>query len=135
MRREWASSPFSWLAQSCTLWELSSTGLGSYAAFNWKAAVLFATGFLGGIFSSISGSGIDICSFACLTLLFRLTEKTATPTSVILMAINTVVGFLWREYAQEGIGDDSWNFFLVCAPSTSPHPALVSAPQSVGPSP
>eukprot|EP00614_Pseudopedinella_elastica_P002964 CAMPEP_0172610916 /NCGR_PEP_ID=MMETSP1068-20121228/30662_1 /TAXON_ID=35684 /ORGANISM="Pseudopedinella elastica, Strain CCMP716" /LENGTH=478 /DNA_ID=CAMNT_0013414741 /DNA_START=188 /DNA_END=1624 /DNA_ORIENTATION=- len=102
--------------KSCTLWELSSTGLGSYVAFNWKAAVLFATGFLGGIFSSISGSGIDICSFACLTLLFRLTEKTATPTSVILMAINTVVGFLWREYAQEGIGDDSWNFFLVCAP-------------------
>jgi hypothetical protein len=29
---------------------------------NWKACVLLATGFLGGIFSAIAGSGIDICS-------------------------------------------------------------------------
>jgi uncharacterized membrane protein YfcA len=84
---------------------------------NWKACILVATGFLGGIFSSISGSGIDICSFAVLTLLFRVSEKTATPTSVLLMAINTVVGFLYREYGQGGVESDAWGFFLVCAPS------------------
>jgi len=98
------------------LFQLSSTGWGSFVCFNWKAAVLVATGFLGGIFSSISGSGIDICSFACLTLLFRVTEKTATPTSIILMAINTVTGFLYRNYAMEGVSKDAWGFFLVCAP-------------------
>ena len=90
-------------------------------AFNWKAAVLVATGFLGGIFSSISGSGIDICSFACLTLLFRISEKTATPTSVVLMAINTVVGFLYRNYGQGGVEEDAWGLWLVCVPSTSVH--------------
>lgn len=88
----------------------------SYFTINWKACVLIATGFLGGIFSSISGSGIDICSFAVLTLLFRISEKTATPTSVVLMAINTVVGFLYRNYGQEGIQSEAWGFFIVCAP-------------------
>mmetsp|Transcript_6798 Transcript_6798/g.8768 ORF Transcript_6798/g.8768 Transcript_6798/m.8768 type:complete len:473 (+) Transcript_6798:139-1557(+) len=88
----------------------------SYFTINWKACVLILTGFLGGIFSSISGSGIDICSFACLTLLFRVSEKTATPTSVVLMAINTMVGFLYRQYGQGGIESDAYGFFLVCAP-------------------
>ena len=63
----------------------------------WKILVLLATGFMGGIFSSFAGSGLDICTFSVITLLFRVTEKTATPTSVVLMAGNTVVGFYWRQ--------------------------------------
>ncbi len=59
--------------------------------------VLIATGFVGGIFSSFAGSGLDICSFSVITLLFRVTEKTATPTSVVLMAGNTVIGTYWRQ--------------------------------------
>ena len=99
-----------------TLFQLSSKGPGAYVGVNWKALVLLLTGFMGGIFSSIAGSGIDISSFACLTLLFRISEKTATPTSVVLMAINTVVGFLYREYGQGGVEEDAWGFLLVCAP-------------------
>lgn len=103
---------------SATLWQLDAApgSVGSYVCVNWKALVLLATGFLGGIFSSIAGSGIDICSFAVLTLLFRVSEKTATPTSVILMAINTVVGFLYRQFGQGGVEHDAWGFLLVCAP-------------------
>ena len=58
----------------------------------WQAAVLVGVGFLGGIFSSVAGSGVDICSFSVLTLLFRVSEKVATPTSIVLMAINASVG-------------------------------------------
>ena len=83
---------------------------------NWKALVLLAAGFLGGIFTAMSGSGIDICSFAVLTLLFRLTEKTATPTSVVLMAVNTFIAMCYRHFWQEGLQPDAWNFFVVCAP-------------------
>jgi hypothetical protein len=36
-----------------------------------QAIVLTAAGFLGGIFSSVAGSGVDICSFSILSLLFR----------------------------------------------------------------
>ena len=83
---------------------------------NWKAIVLIVFGFLGGVFSSISGSGIDICSFAALTLLFRVTEKTATPTSVVLMAINTVIGASFSELVLGGISQEAVKFFEVCVP-------------------
>jgi len=54
----------------------------------WKAIVLLVTGLIGGFFTSFAGGGLDICSFSMLTLLFRVTEKVATPTSVLLMASN-----------------------------------------------
>jgi len=90
--------------------------LGRYININWKRETLFAFGILGGIFSGMAGSGIDICSFAVLTLLFRVSEKVATPTSVVLMAANTSVGFAYRQFAMGGVEKDSWGFFLVCAP-------------------
>ena len=84
---------------------------------NWKALVLLAAGFIGGIFTSFAGSGIDICSFSVLTLLFRVSEKTATPTSVVLMAINTVVAMCYCKWMmREGLEALAWDFFAVCAP-------------------
>ncbi|KAL6726684.1 hypothetical protein Aduo_008629 [Ancylostoma duodenale] len=62
----------------------------------WKAAVLTATGFVGGIFTAFAGSGVDICIFSMITLLFRVTEKTATPTTVVLMGLNSMVGAYYR---------------------------------------
>ena len=82
----------------------------------WKLIVLLMTGFIGGIFSAIAGSGVDICSFSILTLLFRITEKTATPTSVVLMAGNTVVGFYWRQVMQQAISADAYYYLAVCVP-------------------
>jgi uncharacterized membrane protein YfcA len=64
----------------------------NYTLLSWHTPVLLLTGAVGGVFSAVAGSGIDICSFAVLTLLFRVSEKTATPTSVCLMGANTVVG-------------------------------------------
>ncbi|VDN01802.1 unnamed protein product [Thelazia callipaeda] len=57
-----------------------------------KALILMINGFMGGIFTGFAGSGVDICSFSMLTLLFRINEKVATPTS------------------------DSWEYFAVCLP-------------------
>jgi len=85
-------------------------------AINWKACVLLCFGFCGGIFSSISGSGLDICSFSCLTLIFRVSEKVATPTSVVLMGINTVIGFLYREFGMGGVESAAWGYLKVCVP-------------------
>jgi len=88
----------------------------SFNPLNWKAGILMSAGFIGGIFSGLAGSGIDICSFACLTLIFRVTERTATPTSVILMAINTSIGFLYRQFGMGGVEQDAWGFWAVCIP-------------------
>ncbi|XP_057309888.1 uncharacterized protein LOC130647906 [Hydractinia symbiolongicarpus] len=89
----------------------------SIPEFNvWKAIVLLITGFAGGILSGISGSGIDICSFSILTLYFRVSEKTATPTSVVLMAINTVFGSYWRLVMINEIRPVTWEYLGVCIP-------------------
>ena len=58
-------------------------------------AVQTALGFVGGAFSGVAGSGIDICSFVCLAVSFCVLEKTSTVTSLVLMGVNTTVGFLW----------------------------------------
>ena len=79
---------------------------------NWKAMILLGAGFIGGIFTSIAGSGIDICSFSVLTLLFRVSEKTATPTSVVLMAINTFLAMCYCKWMmREGLEQLAWEFF------------------------
>ena len=111
-----------------------STGLAQCpkltVSINWKACLLVSFGFLGGIFSAMSGSGIDICSFALLCLLFRVNERVATPTSVVLMAINTVVAYLYRAFKMHEVDPESYNLWLVCVPIVvigAPLGAIVSS--------
>ncbi|KAK0396171.1 hypothetical protein QR680_001605 [Steinernema hermaphroditum] len=82
----------------------------------WKAVVLLLTGFVGGIFNSFAGSGVDICVFSVITLLFRVSEKTATPTTVVLMGLNSQIGFFWRAAIEEDIDQLAWDTLKVCAP-------------------
>jgi len=83
----------------------------------WHAVVLVFVGFLGGIFTATCGSGTDICSFSVLCLLFRISEKVATPTSVILMAINTVTGMCWRQFmTYTGAEPEAWKYLAVAVP-------------------
>ena len=90
----------------------------SIQGFNWwKALVLFSTGCVGGIFNGVVGNGLDICTFSVLTLLFRVSEKIATPTSVLLMALNSVVAVYWRGVMLAAITQEAWEFSAVCIPS------------------
>lgn len=81
-----------------------------------QKAELIAIGFIGGILSAILGNGIDICSFAFVTLKYRLSEKIATPTSVILMALNAVVGALLHGFVLQDMQPEAINFWMVCIP-------------------
>ena len=80
------------------------------------AAVLFGIGVLGGIISSITGSGLDIITFSLLVLAFRITESIATPTSVILMASNAVAGFFWKGVVLDGMAPEAFPYWYVCIP-------------------
>ncbi len=80
------------------------------------AFLLFSVGILGGIISSITGSGLDITIFSLLVLRLRINEKIATPTSVVLMGINAVVGFLWKGGVRADLASDAWNYWWVCVP-------------------
>ena len=86
-----------------------------------RIATLTSIGIFGGICSSIAGSGLDMATFSMLTLYYRVSEKIATPTSVVLMAINAVMGTLLRliPYGgayKEGEFDVLWKFVSVCIP-------------------
>lgn len=45
-----------------------------------------------------------------------MSEKTATPTSVILMAINTAVGFFFKGFWLGGMLPEAVGYWLVCVP-------------------
>ena len=73
-------------------------------------------GIWGGIVSGLVGTGIDIVCFSVMVLLFGLCETISTPTSVILMAINAIVGFAFHYYV---IGDFMLplsNYWLAAVP-------------------
>lgn len=42
--------------------------------------------------------------------------QTATPTSVVLMAVNALYGFWWRGWIQSSINDQSFLYLFVCIP-------------------
>ncbi|RLA24937.1 MAG: sulfite exporter TauE/SafE family protein, partial [Gammaproteobacteria bacterium] len=63
-----------------------------------ETGLLLVVGIVGGTISGSVGSGIDMICFSVLVLLFRISESIATPTSVILMAINSVLGVLLHIY-------------------------------------
>lgn len=77
---------------------------------------LLLIGVLGGTFSSVFGNGIDICTFAFVVLKYGLSEKVATPTSVILMASNAILGTLLNAFVLNTMQAEAINYLLVCLP-------------------
>ena len=69
---------------------------------NQSKLITICVGLVGGIVSGLVGTGMDICSFSVMVVLFNLCEKVSTPTSVVLMAINAAVGFFFHQFV---IGD------------------------------
>lgn len=78
--------------------------------------ILLLVGFLGGVLSGLVGSGIDMLCFAVLVLLFRISESIATPTSVILMAIQSVFGVLLQVFILGGINAQVQAYWLAAVP-------------------
>ena len=78
--------------------------------------MLVVTGMIGGVISSITGSGLDISIFALLVLGMGISEKVATPTSVILMACNALVGFGWKGTVGGGMAPEAWTYWWACVP-------------------
>ncbi|XP_042228009.1 uncharacterized protein LOC121870286 [Homarus americanus] len=82
----------------------------------WKILLILVFGFIGGIFTSFSGSGADICMFSLLTLFFKVSEKVATPTSVVLMALSSVVCWAWRSAVTQEMPQESWDYLFALIP-------------------
>lgn len=80
-----------------------------------RRLLFVAIGVVGGIFAANTGSGIDTLTFIVLTLAFGLNEKVSTPTTVIIMGLNSVVGFFVHGVVMQDIGI-VWEYWLVCVP-------------------
>ena len=80
----------------------------------YSKLILF--GFIGGIITSFFGNGIDIFTFCLLTLFYGICEKVATPTSVILMTINTILGFFLHLFIIKDFQQEAFNYWLCCIP-------------------
>ena len=81
-----------------------------------ETSILLTVGIVGGMVSGLVGSGIDMICFSVLVLLFRISESIATPTSVILMAVNSVFGVLLHVFVFAGISEQVQAYWLAAVP-------------------
>jgi len=91
----------------------------TFACTGWRPIlVLLVAGLVGGLISGIFGTGLDILVFSVIVLVFGLHERVATPTSVILMAGNSLVAVAWRELLPftEPMAAQAWAYWYACVP-------------------
>lgn len=81
-----------------------------------EKAVMLLTGAVGGCMTGLVGNGIDIICFSVMVLLFRLSEKVSTPTSVILMAVNAQAGFMLHLFVSGGFSGQVERYWLAAVP-------------------
>ncbi len=78
--------------------------------------IMLVTGAIGGSMTGLVGNGIDIICFSVMVLLFRLSEKVSTPTSVVLMAVNALSGFILHLAVLGGFTGRVENYWLAAVP-------------------
>jgi uncharacterized membrane protein YfcA len=77
---------------------------------------LIVFGVIGGVISSIFGTGINIFTFCLMTIYYRVDEKVATPSSVIIMTIETLLGFFLHAAVLKDFAPESFELWLTCIP-------------------
>ena len=82
----------------------------------WFSPILLLAGFAGGLAASLVGSGIDLILFSVMVLWLRTSTKIATPTSVILMAISSVVGVAFYVIRLGGLPAEPTSMWLAAVP-------------------
>ncbi len=78
--------------------------------------LLIVFGFVGGIISSLFGTGINIFTFCLLVVYYHINEKVATASSIIIMTIETILGFALHRQVLKDFGQDSFNMWIACIP-------------------
>ena len=77
---------------------------------------LIIFGLVGGIISSIFGTGINIFTFCLMTIYYRVSEKIATPSSVIIMTIETILGLFIHTQLINDFQPEAFEIWLACVP-------------------
>jgi uncharacterized membrane protein YfcA len=77
---------------------------------------LIIFGLIGGIISSIFGTGINIFTFCLMTIYYRVSEKVATPSSVIIMTFETILGLFIHTQLVKDFQPEAFEIWLACVP-------------------
>lgn len=97
-------------------WALKWEPLSELPSWNdRRRTMFFAVGVAGGVVAANTGSGIDILTFIVLTLAIGIDEKVSTPTTVIIMAVNSIVGTFLRVAIVQDVGI-AFEYWLVAVP-------------------
>ncbi len=77
---------------------------------------LIIFGMAGGVISSIFGTGINIFTYCLMTIYYKISEKVATPSSVIIITIETILGFSLHAALLKDFSDESFKLWISCIP-------------------
>ncbi len=104
------------VALAISRWVLKWQPLDRVPIWGAKSQLTFvAIGVVGGTFAANTGSGIDMLTFIVLTLALGINEKVSTPSTVIIMGINSVVGFALHLLIKQDIGI-AFEYWMVAVP-------------------
>jgi uncharacterized membrane protein YfcA len=81
---------------------------------NIAGLILF--GFIGGMISSLFGTGINIFTYCIMTIYYGISEKVATPSSVIIMTVETILGFFLHAQVVKDFQSDAFEMWIACVP-------------------
>ncbi|MBK9510030.1 MAG: sulfite exporter TauE/SafE family protein [Cytophagaceae bacterium] len=73
-------------------------------------------GVIGGVISSIFGTGINIFTFCLMTVYYGINEKVAVPSSIIIMTLETILGFFLHKNIIGDFQTEAYEMWLVCIP-------------------
>ncbi|WP_394990482.1 sulfite exporter TauE/SafE family protein [Emticicia sp.] len=79
-------------------------------------ARLLFFGLIGGMISSIFGTGINIFTFCLMTIYYRIDEKVAVPSSVIIMTFETILGFFVHGAIIADFQQEAFEMWIACVP-------------------
>jgi uncharacterized protein len=77
---------------------------------------LLLFGLVGGIISAIFGTGINIFTFCLMTIYYGINEKTAVPSSIIIMTIETLLGFFLHAGVIKDFQAQAFEMWIACIP-------------------
>lgn len=79
-------------------------------------AILIYASILGGLATAYFGSGIDFMIYCVVMLYFKADEKVVIHTSILIMAITTVLGFLYHVLVINDFTPTEFNYWLSAVP-------------------
>jgi len=110
-----------WLSFGIVLWRENSktTRVVHDLIENFQKSDMFRLlvfGLIGGVISSIFGTGINIFTFCLMTIYYGINEKVAVPSSIIIMSIETILGFYIHVGVVNDFQPEAFEMWIACIP-------------------